>query len=150
MPGRGTGTSWDLHSGLDTPLYLCWDVLYVYYGLMNKVLFLGLFYLIKTKVAKDAPYFVLSPFKIFSAFHSLWKGKSVSLSNLKNKDLAAMLLGNLGIQINSKLLFWPEFTANLLLLSKRLLLLPGAAIIPCVSSVFQKRMHSPWSPRKMF
>lgn len=58
-----------------------------------------------------------------------------------------MLLENFGIQVNSKLVLWPEFTANLLLLSKRLLLSPGAAVFPRASLIFQERMHSLGSPR---
>lgn len=41
----------------------------------KEVPFLGLFHLIKTKIVKDALYFGLSPFQLFSAFHSLWKRK---------------------------------------------------------------------------
>lgn len=42
--------------------------------------FLGLLHLIKTKIVEDALYFVLSPFKLFAAFHSLWKRK-LSVTN---------------------------------------------------------------------
>lgn len=105
----------------------------------NEVLFLGLFRLIKTKVAKIAPYSVLSPFKQFSAYHSVSKGKSVSLSSLRNKDLAAMLLENFGIQVNPKLVFWPEFTANLLLLSKHLLAFTRSSNYPlCFLNLSEK------------
>lgn len=80
------------------------------------------------------------------------KGNSASLSNLRNKHLAAMLLENFWIQINSKLVFWPKITANLLLLSlvKRLLLLPGAAIIPRVSLILQKSVEALEAQGKCF
>lgn len=101
MPGRGTGARAEIYT---LAWILCQIYVWcVYYGFTKKVLCHRLFHLIKTKVGKDAPYFVLPPFKLFSAFHSLWKGKSVSLPNLRNKDLAAMLLENFGIQIKCNL-----------------------------------------------
>lgn len=148
MSGRDTAAQAETYT-LDW--ILCWICVgmfcYVYYGFTNEDLFLALFHLIKTKVAKIAPFSVLSPFKLFSAYHSVWKGKSVSLCNFRNKDLAAMLLENFGIQINSKLVFWPEFTANLLLLSKRLLAFTRSSNYPlCLLNLSEKNAQL-WRPK---
>lgn len=78
------------------------------------------------------------------------KGNSESLPDLRNKHVAAMLLENFWIQINSKLVFWPKITVNFLLLSllvELLLLLPETALISCVFFNPSEKHGNPWKPK---